>query len=86
LTKSSPLDQLNIFMAAQNSSGLHPEGAPDNELSRLPTQDDLSIGEVPRPAFSNVYGQMDLTGAGLNTQAAITGEYHVCSLSYATVL
>lgn len=64
-------------MAAQNPSGLHPEGAHENELSRLPTQEDLSIGEVPRPAFSNVYGQMDLTGAGLNTQAAITGEFVV---------
>lgn len=63
-------------MASQNQSDLRPEDdVPDNELSRLPTQVDLSVGEVPRPAFSNVYGQMDLTGAGLNTQAAITSEF-----------
>jgi hypothetical protein len=62
-------------MASPNPSDLRPEDdLPGNALSRLPTQVDLSVGEVPRPVFSNVYGQMDLTGAGLNTQAAITGE------------
>jgi hypothetical protein len=61
----------------QDSGGnIGTTAADDNDaLSRIPTHEDFSVGEgVPKPVYSNVYGRMDLTNEGLNTQASITGE------------
>ena len=61
----------------QGSGGNTGTAAADNDdLSKIPTHQDFSVGEdIPKPVYSNVYGRMDLTNGGLNTQASITGEY-----------
>ncbi|KAH8698656.1 putative UDP-glucose,sterol transferase [Talaromyces proteolyticus] len=65
-------------MSTQEKAGLLPEDDSENRLSRLPTQEDVTVGEeVPKPVYSNVYGHMDLTGGGLSTQATITADGRV---------
>jgi hypothetical protein len=51
--------------------------ATDNEeVSRVPTgQDAPADMEVPKPAYSHVYGKMDLNEGGLDAQAAVTGAF-----------
>lgn len=65
-------------MALQRDSDEHSHGEVGDDLTRLSTHEDLTVGEsIPKPMYSNVYGHMDLTGEGLNTQASITGELYI---------
>ena len=56
--------------------------AAPGDLSRLPTQERVAISDhVPKPVYSNVYGQMDLKESGLDTQAEVTGTGHSSSIT-----
>ncbi|EEA25527.1 hypothetical protein TMatcc_006244 [Talaromyces marneffei ATCC 18224] len=64
---------------SRESSGNTTTATDDNyDMSHIPTQEDFSVGEgVPEPAYSHVYGRMDLANKGLNTQASITSNGRV---------
>jgi hypothetical protein len=68
-------------MAASSDSGEDAHRAVSDDLSRVPTYQDFSVGEgIPKPVYSNVFGRMDLTNEGFKTQANITCGFYPCYL------
>ncbi|OKL63887.1 hypothetical protein UA08_00989 [Talaromyces atroroseus] len=65
-------------MAASQDSSENFHWAVNDDLLRVPTHQDFSVGEeIPKPLYSNVFGRVDLTNEGFRTQANITSEGRV---------